>query len=557
LIVDYAARVEAGDVLNATADTAGAQRAAEIQHDALLIASAIVAFAGLLIAGQAFGRFLTRRPSDSSTLSSIGMTTGQRTVASWLPGLAAAGVGALFVIPIAVALSPLLPRGVARRADPDVGFHTDLMVIGPGVAATFAIGAASALIAAGLWSGRSTATGSVASISAISAAARHLHLSPAPTMGSRFALEPGHGPRRAPVIPMLVGASAAIAILVGALVVTHSLDGLLSTPARYGATWDLQVTGGDRTIEIGEQIADDDRVDGVALAVSGELGVGANGGEAELGFAIGMSSIKGSVDPVILDGRAPVGQNEALLGTDTMASLGVGLGDEVVVSGPLGERTMVVVGRTIVPVLGSQRTDSGIVVPLQTMVDLGGTETVADIDVQPAAFVNVAAGENVEAVGRDVEATGAALDGPFRQSGVSVLDEVRVVPLYVAAFTAMLGALAVFHALVVTARRRRIDLATMRALGYRPRQAASVISWQGGVAAAAALVIGVPVGLVGGRFLWQSIATSNNVRTVIETPWPLITLVALASILGASFLLAALPAWTAGRRRPATDLRAE
>jgi hypothetical protein len=293
LIVDYAARVEAGDVLNATADTAGAQRAAEIQHDALLIASAIVAFAGLLIAGQAFGRFLTRRPSDSSTLSSIGMTTGQRTVASWLPGLAAAGVGALFVIPIAVALSPLLPRGVARRADPDVGFHTDLMVIGPGVAATFAIGAASALIAAGLWSGRSTATGSVASISAISAAARHLHLSPAPTMGSRFALEPGHGPRRAPVIPMLVGASAAIAILVGALVVTHSLDGLLSTPARYGATWDLQVTGGDRTIEIGEQIADDDRVDGVALAVSGELGVGANGGEAELGFAIGMSSIKG------------------------------------------------------------------------------------------------------------------------------------------------------------------------------------------------------------------------------------------------------------------------
>jgi ABC-type lipoprotein release transport system permease subunit len=191
------------------------------------------------------------------------------------------------------------------------------------------------------------------------------------------------------------------------------------------------------------------------------------------------------------------------------------------------------------------------------MLDLGGLETVADIDVQPAAFVTVAAGEDVGAVGREVEATGAKLDGPFRQSGVSVLDEVRVVPLYVAAFTALLGALAVFHALVVTARRRRIDLATMRALGYRPRQAASVISWQGGVAAAAALVIGVPLGLIGGRFLWQSIAASNNVRSVIDTPWGPIAAVAACALTGAALVLAALPAWTASRRRPSSDLRAE
>jgi hypothetical protein len=356
---------------------------------------------------------------------------------------------------------------------------------------------------------------------------------------------------------MLIGASAGVAILVGALVVTQSLDGLLSTPARYGVTWDLQVSGGDRTIEIGQQMADDDRVDGVALAVTGELGVGANGDETGQGSAVGMSSIKGSVDPVILDGRAPVGQNEALLGSDTMASIGVGLGDEVVVGGPLGEQTMVVVGRTIVPVLGSEWTDVGIVVPLQTMLDLGGTQTLADIDVQPAAFVTVAAGEDAEAVGRDVEAMGAVLDGPFRQSGVSVLDEVREVPLYVAAFTALLGALAVFHALVVTARRRRIDLATMRALGYRPRQAAAVISWQGGVAAAAALVIGVPLGLIGGRFLWQSIAESNNVRTVIDTPWGPIAAVAACALTGAALVLAALPAWATSRRRPSIDLRAE
>ena len=129
-----------------------------------------------------------------------------------------------------------------------------------------------------------------------------------------------------------------------------------------------------------------------------------------------------------------------------------------------------------------------------------------------------------------------------------------MIPLYVASFTALLGALAVFHALVVTARRRRIDLATMRALGYRPRQAASVIGWQGAVAAAAALVIGVPLGLVGGRFLWQTIAESNNVRVAIDTPWAAIALVGAVALAGAGLVLAAFPAWTASRRPPASDL---
>ena len=60
LIADYSPEVDAGDVLDSAADIADAKRAAEIQHDALIIGTAIVAAAGLLIAGQAFGRFLTR-----------------------------------------------------------------------------------------------------------------------------------------------------------------------------------------------------------------------------------------------------------------------------------------------------------------------------------------------------------------------------------------------------------------------------------------------------------------------------------------------------------------
>ena len=52
-----------------------------------------------------------------------------------------------------------------------------------------------------------------------------------------------------------------------------------------------------------------------------------------------------------------------------------------------------------------------------------------------------------------------------------MLDEVRGIPFFVAFFTAFIGALAVFHSLVVTARRRQRDLAVMRAVGcYHGRQ---------------------------------------------------------------------------------------
>jgi hypothetical protein len=97
----------------------------------------------------------------------------------------------------------------------------------------------------------------------------------------------------------------------------------------------------------------------------------------------------------------------------------------------------------------------------------------------------------------------------------------------------------------------------MRALGYRPAQAASVIRWQGFFAALAALVVGIPIGVLGGRLLWQTIAERTNVLVAIDTPWIGIALVATVAVAISTILLAAGPASTARRRLPATDLRAE
>ncbi len=545
-----------GDVTSAVDDLDGAIQAVTLQRNALLIGSAIAAGAGLLISGQAFARFLTRRSGDTTTLAALGMPTGQRTLTGFVPGFVAAAVGAALSIPIAIALSPLFPLRIARRADPDVGFHADWEVLTVGFLIVVTIGSFAAFVSSALWSRRRVTTAKATSLSVVAVLATRFGFGPAPTMGSRFALEPGHGTRHAPVVPSLLGSAVAVTVVVGALVLTTSLDGLVGSSERYGAPWDLQMAVDETYESIAARVAEDERVDGVSVAISGELNITGGDGETSQGFALGLNTVKGSVEPVVLDGRAPVGSNEILVGSTTMERSDIDVGDEVTISGPNGSQQVIVVGRAVVPIVSSASTDVGMVVPLDTFLELGGTETVSDIDVQAALFVT-AQPDDVDAVTRQVEAAGGMIDGPFVQSKVSALDEVRGIPVFVAGFTALIGTLAVFHALYVTSRRRRSDLAVMRALGYRPRQTSRVINWQGFFLTLAALAIGTPAGLVVGRLMWTAIADDNNVLAVIDTPWAVIAVFAAVALVGAAFILAAGPAWSSRRRAPAADLRAE
>ena len=259
----------------------------------------------------------------------------------------------------------------------------------------------------------------------------------------------------------------------------------------------------------------------------------------------------------MLDGRAPVGSNEILVGSTTMRRQGIEIGDQVEISGPNGSQTVVVVGRTVVPISGAHRR------PTKAW-SCHSTRSWPSVAPGPSRTSTSnrwcsprAAPSDVAAVGREIEGDGAALDGPFRQASVTSLGEVRGIPFYVAGFTAFIGTLAVFHALFVTSRRRRGDLAVLRALGYRPRQAGGVINWQGFFLGLASFVIGCPLGLMVGRLLWTTIATNTNVLPVIDTPWMLIAGFGGLVLVSSTFVLAAGPAWTARRRSPGIDLRAE
>ena len=136
------------------------------------------------------------------------------------------------------------------------------------------------------------------------------------------------------------------------------------------------------------------------------------------------------------------------------------------------------------------------------------------------------------------------------------LRNVRPLPRALAAFLVLLGVGALGHVLTSTVRRRRHDLAVLRALGFRPLQVAGCVSWQAITVSVVALVVGIPLGIAAGRWSWRWVADSTP---LFYAP-PLAGTVAVVSVPAALLLanaMAALPARRAARLRPADVLRAE
>ena len=83
-----------------------------------------------------------------------------------------------------------------------------------------------------------------------------------------------------------------------------------------------------------------------------------------------------------------------------------------------------------------------------------------------------------------------------------------------------------------------------------------VAAWQATALAAAALVIGLPLGVLAGRWAWAVFAGSAGVSAVADVPAPLV-LLAVPATLALANLIAAGPGWNAAQGRPASVLRTE
>src|SRR6266536_1243159 len=143
-----------------------------------------------------------------------------------------------------------------------------------------------------------------------------------------------------------------------------------------------------------------------------------------------------------------------------------------------------------------------------------------------------------------------------RPSDIQNYTGLRDTPLILGAVLALLAVGTLAHVLLTGVRRRRRDLAVLKTLGLLRSQLLQVVSWQASALAAAALLAGLPAGLLAGRQAWALFAGSAGAAGTADVPLPIVLLVIPVTLLLAS-LLAAGPGWAAARIRPALILHAE
>jgi hypothetical protein len=173
----------------------------------------------------------------------------------------------------------------------------------------------------------------------------------------------------------------------------------------------------------------------------------------------------------------------------------------------------------------------------------------------PKAVAAAASARVTRALGA-TDSEGFTFDVPRPPVELVGLRQVRVLPVALGLFLALLAAGAVGHALATAARRRSHDIAVLRAVGMTPGQSHWVVATQASILAGVGLLFGVPLGLAVGRTVWQAVADYTPLQYVAPTSVWAILLVAPAALLIAN-VLAALPGRRAARLRIAQILRAE
>jgi ABC-type lipoprotein release transport system permease subunit len=549
----------------AQADQATAvERSIHLQAVALWLLAGLVTALATLIVAQLLSRLAFVEGRDHPTLGALGMSGRDRTLLGVVRAAGIAGAGALAGVVVAVAASPLLPTGLARTAEPDLGPHIDAVVLGLGAMATLAV-----VVVVGAW-----ASWRAASVSARrpgpaeddarlrpSGVARALARGgwPLPTkVGVHMALEPGRGRTAVPVRTTLAGIALGVGALVAALTFGASMTHLLDSPRLYGVTWDLQLTTDydDETFADRAMAAlrDDPRVEAVGVGSSGSAIVEVDGRRVD---AIALDSVEGDLTLPTLAGRAPRGPDEVALGSRTARALGVEIGDTVDVAVPGGQPVpMRFVGRAVFPSVGdASRLGEGLV------ATMAGAEAVSppDLPVLDELFARLAPGADPDAVVADLNAgagTNAEVQPRGEPSDIVNFGRVEAMPLVLGGILAAIAAATLAHVLLSAVRRRRRDLAILKTLGFVRGQVAATVAWQATAVMVVSLVVAVPLGIALGRWTWTMLADDLGVVARPQVPWLTLTVVVGAALALAN-LIALVPGQIAAPTRPASVLRSE
>jgi len=552
------------------------QQAIRPEAVALSVFGAIAALAMLVLVGQGLAQIVSRSAPDTAVLRVLGATRGQAALAAALPGLIAVLGGVALAVAGAVAVSPLAPVGPVRQFDPDHGIAADGLVLGGG-AAVFCLALLGLLAVLAVRSVRPRESGAGAGSSAVARVAAAAGLPAAAVVGTRNAFEPGSGVRAVPVRSALLGSIAAVVAVVAAVVFSASLGGLYAHPARYGWDWDLaiQAESGYGFFAPGvmkKLIKDDPAVTGWSEFGFAQLPV-----DGTIVPALGLQRQLGSVQPPTTSGRALSAPDQIELGTVTMRELGKKVGDRVRIGiGPY-TRTVVITGTVTLPSFGVGAADHpslghGAMVPEATLLVAMGqaaghpAESESLFALPSAVVIDLAPGttapQRAALVSRIVSHNPSGTPGGTyelrhaRASAIVNTEQMGGQPLALAVGLAAAAVLSLILTVLSLVRRRRRELALLKALGMTRGQVRGVIAWQITLTLLIAVVVGGALGIAGGRLAWHAFAGSLGVVPIVQVPVAALILGLIALVLAGN-LLAALPATVAARTRPGVGLRTE
>jgi hypothetical protein len=295
----------------------------------------------------------------------------------------------------------------------------------------------------------------------------------------------------------------------------------------------------------------------------------------------------------VLTGHGFQGANEVVIGAATLAQLHKHLGQEVTISygapadGPIyiPPKRLRIVGTATFPAIGFASTVSdhtsmgtGVLIPFQTLpkpfvaaIDSGPDPALVGPNlvfvrmrpgVPPAVAVAnldriVAAADRAFAHAQGGSAGNAiVVQGVQRPAEIVDYGTIGLTPWFLVTGL-VIGAIgALTLTLVASVRQRRRDLALLKTIGFLRRQLALAVAWQATTAALVGIVVGIPLGLVIGRWLWDLFAQQINAVPYPTVSVPSVALVALGTLLLAN-LVATIPARNAARTPTALMLRAE
>jgi hypothetical protein len=541
---------------------AKAQRAIAPTSIALAVFGGIAALAALIIAGQVIGRQLRRDPADLAAMRALGAGPAV-TTADGMPGvLAAIVLGALLAGVVAVALSPVAPLGAIRAVYPTPGVAFDWAVLGCGIAVIIALMSGAALVIARRRVPRRPASGvrpyRPLGVRAVSVA-QALGLPVPVAEGVRLAFGPGTDRDRVPVAPAILGTVLASVVMMATITFGSSLTTLVSHPALYGWNWTFDLSSGNPTDSVRNAAPVLDSDPAVA-AWTGIWYTTATIDDGQVVPVLGMTP--GSpIAPPLLSGQRLRAPDEVVLGAATLAALHKQVDDWVTVTvGGAAPFRLRIAGTATLPSLGVAQT-------LHTEM---GTGAVFDYQHIPGVvadkpneiLVTLRPGANLAAqqalFGRKIVPLqdGGVVSGVQRPAEITDYRSMGVAPLILAGALAAGAVASLWLTLAASVRRRRADLALLKTLGLTRRQLAATVAWQSTVAVAVGALIGVPLGIALGRYLWDLFARQINVIPEPSVPL-LIVLLVIAGALAAANLVAAIPGRAAARVPASALLRAE